>query len=49
MPHNKSYEKAVSDRQIALPALSRTPALRPNEVSDVTAAAVQELLHEGES
>jgi len=34
---------------MALPALSRTPALRPNEVSDVTAAAVQELLREGES
>lgn len=32
-----------------LPALRKSPALRPTEVSDVTAAAVRELMREGES
>jgi hypothetical protein len=34
---------------MSLPALHKTPALQPTELSDVTQRAVDDLLHEGES
>lgn len=36
-------------KQIALPALRKVPALKPDQVSEVTAAAMSELMREGES